>query len=309
MGYRNGANSASILEISETADNLSCRLHTYEHLNLHGWKVKNGTINNCTFRFDGYQRTSADYASIFKYSNSSKSEMNIEVANDYVTWFNIQANNYADGGRYIACFNYQNGSNANNVGIHFYRALNCHGYNISNVGNMSVYAMRSEELEVNDIRVASPIAVARMNGEQTPTLSVVKSVDDVTEAHGVVAISNKKEKVELPYGLMFTDYYVQVTGNKVANLAVTEKTNEYFIIETDSEEEIEVFYTIKAFQPNYVSRTTVYGELQGEEGITTITYEEAVNEQGLSVQEQSLENKQPRTISAEETEGESFIIS
>ena len=120
---------------------------------------------------------------------------------------------------------------------------------------------------------------------------------------------NKKEKVELPYGLMFTGYYVQVTGNKVANLAVTEKTDEYFVIETDSEEEIEVFYTIKAFQPNYVSRTAVYGELQGEKGIATITYEEAMNAQGLSVQEQSLENKQPRTISAEETEGESFIIS
>ena len=148
-----------------------------------------------------------------------------------------------------------------------------------------------------------------MNGEQTPTLSVVKSVDDVTEAHGVITISNKKEKVELPHGLMFTGYYVQVTGNKVANLAVTERTDEYFIIETDSEEEIEVFYTIKAFQPNYISRTAVYGELQGEEGIATITYEEAVNEQGLSVQEQSLEAAQPRTMSAEETEGESFIIS
>ena len=118
-----------------------------------------------------------------------------------------------------------------------------------------------------------------MDGEQTPTLSVVNSVDDVTEAHGVVTISNKKEKVELPSGLMFTGYYVQVTGNKVANLAVTEKTNEYFIIETDSEEEIEVFYTIKAFQPNYVSRTAVYGELQGEEGIATITYDEVMRKQ------------------------------
>ena len=107
---------------------------------------------------------------------------------------------------------------------------------------------------------------------------------------------------------MFTDYYVQVTGNKVANLAVTEKTNEYFIIETDSEEEIEVFYTIKAFQPNYVSRTAVYGELQGEEGIATMTYEEAMEAQGLNVQEQSLEAAQPRTMSAEEIEGESFII-
>lgn len=308
FGYREGDTNAQCLYIKETRDGLGCRIGMYDHLNMNGWRIKNATVNNCSFRLDEYKRTTADYVSIFKASTSSKSEMNIELANDYVTWFNIQANNYVDGGRYIACFNYQNGTNASNVGVHFYRAMNCHGYNITNVGNMSVRAMSSEELEVNDIRIASPVSVARMNGKQTPTLSVVKSVDDVTEAHGVVIISNKKEKVELPYGLMFTGYYVQVTGNKVANLAVTEKTDEYFIIETDSEEEIEVFYTIKAFQPDYVTRTAIYGELQGEEGIATITYEEAVKAQGLSVQEQSLEATQPRTISAVETEGESFII-
>ena len=308
IGYRDGSTSTSVLEIAETPDSLSCRLHTYDHINLHGWKVKNGTINNCLFRFDGYSRSPGDYGSIFKHSTSSLSEMNLEIADDTVTWFNIQTNHYVDGGRFLARFNYQGGSSASSGGIHFYRALNCHGYNITNVGNMSVYAMRSEELEVNDIRVASPIAVARMNGEQTPTLSVVKSVDDVTEAHGVVTISNKKEKVELPYGLMFTDYYVQVTGNKVANLAVTEKTSEYFIIETDSEEEIEVFYTIKAFQPNYVTRVAVYGELQGEEGIATITYDEVMREQEEESRIVPLEEVQPRTAIEDDIQGESFEI-
>lgn len=308
FGYRDGTSNAQCFYIKETRDGLGCRMGMYDHLNMNGWRIKNATVNNCSFRLDEYKRTTADYVSIFKASTSSKSEMNIELANDYVTWFNIQANNYADGGRYIACFNYQNGTAASNVGVHFYRAMNCHGYNITNVGNMSVRAMSSEELEVNDIRIASPVSVVRMDGKQTPNLSVVKSVDDVTEAHGVVTISNKKEKVELPYGLMFTGYYVQVTGNKVANLAVTEKTDEYFIIETDSEEEIEVFYTIKAFQPNYITRTSIYGELQGEEGIATMTYEEAMEAQGLSAQEQSLEAAQPCALSAEETEGESFII-
>ena len=308
MGYKEGSTSYQCFYVKESKDGLGCRMGMYEHLNMNGWKIKNTNVNNSIFRFDEYTRTKDDYVSIFKASTSSKSEMNIELANDYVTWFNIQAKNYVDGGRYIACFNYQNGSNANNVGIHFYRALNCHGYNISNVGNMSVYAMRSEELEVNDIRVASPIAVARMNGEQTPTLSVVKSVDDVTEAHGVVTISNKKEKVELPSGLMFTGYYVQVTGNKVANLAVTEKTDEYFIIETDSEEEIEVFYTIKAFQPNYVSRTAVYGELQGEEGIATITYDEVMRKQKEESHIMTLEEVQSRTAIENDVQGESFEI-
>lgn len=308
FGYRDGGTNSQCFYIKESKDGLGCRIGMYDSLNMNGCKIRNATVNNCSFRFDEYTRTTADYVSIFKASTSSKSEMNIELANDYVTWFNIQAKNYADGGRYIACFNYQNGTAANNVGVHFYRAMNCHGYNITNVGNMSVRAMSSEELEVNDIRIASPVSVARMNGKQAPTLSVVKSVDDVTEAHGVVVISNKKEKVELPYGLMFTDYYVQVTGNKVANLAITERTDEYFIIETDSEEEIEVFYTIKAFQPNYVARAAVYGELQGEEGIATITYEEAVKAEGLSVQEQIPEAIQPHTASAAETEGESFII-
>ena len=308
LGYRDGSTNASIFEISETADDLSCRLHTYEHLNLHGWRVKNGTINNCLFRFDGYNRTTADYASIFKYSSSSKSEMNIEIANDYVTWFNIQANNYVDGGRYIACFNYQNGSNANNVGIHFYRALNCHGYNISNVGNMSVYALQSEELEVNDIRISTPFSVMSRSRGYTSTLSVVKSTDDVTEANGVVTISNKQVKVELPTGLIFTDYYVQVTGNRIANLAVTERTDEYFIVETDSEEEVEVFYTIKAFQPNYVTRTSVYGELQGEEGIATVTYDEVMGEQEAESHRVTLEEVRPRIASEDDIQGESFEI-
>ena len=39
-----------------------------------------------------------------------------------------------------------------------------------------------------------------------------------------------------------------------------------------------------------------------------MTYEEAMEAQGLSVQEQSLEAAQPRTMSEEEIEGESFII-
>ncbi len=278
MGYRNGNTNEQCFYIKETKDGLNCRIGMYDHLNMNGWRIKNATVNNCSFRLDEYKRTTSDYVSIFKASTSSKSEMNIELANDYVTWFNIQANNYADGGRYIACFNYQNGTAASNVGVHFYRAMNCHGYNITNVGNMSVYSVRSEELEVNDIRVSTPFAVMSRSGEQT-SLSVTKSIDDLTEANGTVTISNKQAKVELPQGLIFTDYYVQVTGNKIANLAITERTDEYFIIETDSEEEIEVFYTIKAFQPKYVTRTAVYGELHGEEGIATITYEEAMAEE------------------------------
>ena len=270
----------------DTSEKVKYGINMYQDLYMHNCALKNSNI-----KYDGFKRSSTDYISFNITNQTSSSQLNLDLADDSSTYFNIRANNYNDGNKYIARFNYAKGTEASNIGVHFYRAMNCHGFNITNVGNMSVYALQSEELEVNDIRVASPIAVARMNGEQTPTLSVVKSVDDVTEAHGVATISNKKEKVELPLGLMFTDYYVQVTGNKVANLAVTEKTNEYFIVETDSEEEIEVFYTIKAFQPNYVSRTAVYGELQGEEGTVTTTYEEDMQEEVSSVQEQSPEIK------------------
>ena len=280
MGYLNGSASAQCFHIKETKDGLGCRIGMYDHLNMNGWRIKNATVNNCSFRLDEFSRTSSDYVSIFKASTSSKSEMNIELANDYVTWFNIQANNYADGGRYIACFNYQNGGAASNVGVHFYRAMNCHGYNITNVGNMSVYSVRSEELEVNDIRVSTPFSVMSRNGEQT-SLSVTKSIDDLTEANGTVTMTHKQVKVELPQGLVFTDYYVQVTGNKLAKLAVTERTEEYFVIETDSDEELDVFYTIKAFQPQYVTRTAIYGELQGEEGIASMTYEEAMRQESV----------------------------
>lgn len=278
MGYKNGNTNEQCFYIKESKDGLGCRIGMYDNLNMNGWKIRNATVNNGSFRFDEYTRTSADYVSIFKYSDSSKSEMNIELANDYVTWFNIQANNYVDKGKYIARFNYRDGSEASNVGIHFYRAVNAHGYNITNVGNMSVYALQSEELEVNDIRVSTPFAVMSRSGEQT-SLSVTKSIDDLTEANGTVTISNKQAKVELPQGLIFTDYYVQVTGNKIANLAVTARTDEYFMIETDFEEEIEAFYTIKAFQPKYVTRTSVYGEPQGEAGTVSATYEEAMAEE------------------------------
>ena len=258
----------------DTSENVNCGINMYQDLYMHDCSLRNSNI-----KYDGFKRSSSDYISFNITNQTSSSQLNLELADDSSTYFNIRANNYSDGNKYIARFNYTKGTEASNIGVHFYRAINCHGYNITNVGNMSVYSLQSEDLEVNDIRITSPVAVASMNGRSTPTLSVVKSVDDVTEAHGIVTISNKKEKVELPLGLMFTDYYVQVTGNKVANLAVTERTDEYFIIETDSEEEIEVFYTIKAFQPNYVTRTAVYGELQGEDGTCVETYEESMEEE------------------------------
>ena len=258
----------------DTSENINYGINMYQDLYMHDYSLRNSRI-----KYDGFKRNKNDYISFYTINSTSSSELNLELADDSSTYFNIQANNYNDGSKYIARFNYAKGTEASNIGVHFYRAMNCHGYNITNVGNMSVYSLQSEDLEVNDIRITSPVAVASMNGRSTPTLSVVKSVDDVTEAHGIVTISNKKEKVELPLGLMFTDYYVQVTGNKVANLAVTERTDEYFIIETDSEEEIEVFYTIKAFQPNYVTRTAVYGELQGEDGTCVETYEESMEEE------------------------------
>ena len=258
----------------DKSENVNYGINMYQDLYMHDCSLRNSKI-----KYDGFKRSSSDYISFNITNQTSSSQLNLELADDSSTYFNIRANNYSDGNKYIARFNYAKGTEASNIGVHFYRAMNCHGYNITNVGNMSVYSLQSEDLEVNDIRITSPVAVASMNGRSTPTLSVVKSVDDVTEAHGIVTISNKKEKVELPLGLIFTDYYVQVTGNKVANLAVTERTDEYFIIETDSEEEIEVFYTIKAFQPNYVTRTAVYGELQGEDGTCVETYEESMEEE------------------------------
>lgn len=254
----------------DTSENVNYGINMYQDLYMHDCSLRNSNI-----KYDRFKRSSSDYISFNVTNQTSSSELNLELADDSSTYFNILANNYNDGSKYIARFNYAKGTTANNVGIHFYRAINCHGYNITNVGNMSVYSLQSEDLEVNDIRISTPVAVASMDGGYTPTLSVVKSTDDVTEAHGVATINNKQIKVELPQGLIFTDYYVQVTGNKVANLAVTERTDEYFIIETDSEEEIEVFYTIKAFQPKYVSRASVYGELQGDDGTVSATYEEA----------------------------------
>ena len=62
----------------------------------------------------------------------------------------------------------------------------------------------------------------------------------------------------------------------VAAVAVTERGDSSFVIETNSEEEIEVFYTIKAFQPQRVAREAIYGELQGEDGTNTATYEEEI---------------------------------
>ena len=141
---------------------------------------------------------------------------------------------------------------------------------------MSVYALAAEDLAVNDIRVAAPYALCALDDKEQTTLSVVKSVDDVIEANGVATVTNGRAEVTLPDGLAFTDYYVQITPNKVAAVAVTERGENSFVIETNSGEEIEVFYTIKAFQPQRVAREAIYGELQGEDGTCTTTYEEEI---------------------------------
>ena len=69
-----------------------------------------------------------------------------------------------------------------------------------------------------------------------------------------------------------------------------------------------MFYTIKAFQPNYVSRTAVYGELQGEEGIATITYDEVMRKQKEESHIMTLEEVQSRTAIENDVQGESFEI-
>ena len=280
LGYRNASTNTITFKILEEPESGS-RIHMYDHVHLHGYDIKNvGTIYNPYIHMNGYARTGDDYTKIFKAQNTSSSPkesyISMELGNDYVTYFNIQARHYNDGLKYIARFHYNPGSSAGAVGIHFYRALNCHGYNITNVGNMSVFALAAEDLEVNDIRIATPVAVCARDGYRS-SLSIVKSVDDVTESSGTTTIRNKRVEVPLPDGLILTDYFVHVTGNKIANLAVTERNYEYFVIETDSDEEIEVFYTIKAFQPKYATRTAMYGELQGEESPEPVSYEESEN--------------------------------
>ena len=149
-----------------------------------------------------------------------------------------------------------------------------HGYNISNVGNMNVFALATEEVVANDIKIVSPYAVASRNGE-VESLSVVKSTDDVTEHNDSVTIINGRAEVYLPIGLAHMGYLVHVTPNKLVKVAVTEKLDDYFVIEVDSDEDVVVDYCIKAFQPNYATRVATYGELQGEESPQAITAEEA----------------------------------
>ena len=255
----------------DKVENVNYGINMYQDLYMHDYSLRNSQI-----KYDGFKRNKNDYISFYTINSTSSSELNLELADDSSTYFNILANNYNDGSKYIARFNYAKGTTASNVGIHFYRALNCHGYNITNVGNMSVYTLAAEDLAVNDIRVAAPYALCALDDKEQTTLSVVKSVDDVIEANGVATVTNGRAEVTLPDGLAFTDYYVHVTPNKVAAVAVTERGDSSFVIETNSEEEIEVFYTIKAFQPQRVAREAIYGELQGEDGTNTATYEEEI---------------------------------
>lgn len=255
----------------DTSEKVNYGINMYQDLFMHDCSLRNSRI-----KYDGFKRNKNDYISFYTINSTSSSELNLELADDSSTYFNIQANNYNDGSKYIARFNYEKGTTASNVGIHFYRALNCHGYNITNVGNMNVYTLAAEDLAVNDIRVAAPYALCALDDKEQTTLSVVKSVDDVIEANGVATVTNGRAEVTLPDGLAFTDYYVQITPNKVAAVAVTERGDSSFVIETNSEEEIEVFYTIKAFQPQRVAREAIYGELQGEDGTCTTTYEEEI---------------------------------
>lgn len=269
LGYKNGATNTNIFKIAETNDNRGCKINSYEHWNFNSW-----TMYNMQLTFNGFSRTTADYVKMFKSSSSSESNFCVELANDYVTYFNIQANNYADGGKYIARFHYHNGTAANIVGVHFYRAINMHGFNISNVGNMNVFTLATEEVVANDIKIASPYAVMSRSGE-VESLSVVKTTDDVTEHNDTVTVVNGRAEVYLPVGLVHMGYLVQATPNKLVKIAVTEKLDDYFVIEVDSDEEVEVDYCIKAFQPNYATRVATYGELQGEESPQATTAEEA----------------------------------
>lgn len=273
LGYKDGDTNKGLIQLNKSVDDHDCRITLFSNLNLNGNRVKNGQ-----FYYDNYARSKNDFAAIFKVSTSSESQMNVEIGDDYTSSFNIQANNWKDGGRYIARFNYEVGTTSSSRGIDFFRALNMNNYNITNVGNMNVYAIRSEELEVNDIRVSTSFPVMSRSGRQT-SLSVTKSVDDITEANGTVTIVDKRAEVNLPEGLLFTEYFVQITANKLVKLAVTEKNDDYFVIETDSDEEVEVFYTIKAFQPIYVTRSSTYGELRGEVGESTITYAQSISQQ------------------------------
>ena len=109
---------------------------------------------------------------------------------------------------------------------------------------------------------------------EVDSLSVVKSTDDVIEHNDTVTVVNGRAEVYLPIGLSHMGYLVQVTPNKLVKVAVTEKFDEYFVIEVDIKEEVEVDYCIKAFQPKYQTRTAIYGELQGEESPKAVTTEE-----------------------------------
>ena len=57
-----------------------------------------------------------------------------------------------------------------------------------------------------------------------------------------------------------------------------------------------------------VSRTAVYGELQGEEGIATITYDEVMRKQKEESHIMTLEEVQSRTAIENDVQGESFEI-
>lgn len=270
LGYKDGDTYKSVIQCNKALDNHDCRITLFSNLNLNTYRIKNGAIY-----YDNYGRGGGDYTTIFKTDTSSESQINVEIANDYPASFNIQTYNWKDYGRHIARFRYEAGTSASSKGIDFYRMLDMHNYNIINVGNLGVYSLQSEDLEVNDIRIATPFAVMSRSGRQT-SLSVVKSVDDVTEVNGTAIITGGRAKVNLPEGLIFTEYFVQITANKLAKIAITEKGDDYFIIMTDLDEDIEVFYTIKAFQPKYIARASVYGELQGDAGDSAITYAESI---------------------------------
>ena len=130
---------------------------------------------------------------------------------------------------------------------------------------MNTLAVNTEQIVANDIKISSPISVMSRSGEVN-SLSVVKSTDNLLEHNDTVTITNGRIQVNLPMGFTGMEYMVQATPNKLVQVAVTDKTDEYFIIEVNTDEEVTIDYCIKAIQPNYQSRTT-YGELQGENPI------------------------------------------
>lgn len=158
----------------------------------------------------------------------------------------LLGSNSSGGNLYgVAYFGYDSG-------IDIYRAINMHGYGITNSKSISTY----------DIEIASPIAYARALDDEDAEVNeikygVTKTLTPNIEYIGEASIIDGQCIVDLPEGLYFTNYAVILTpiGNK--KIWLEAKEDDKFIVNGD---DCDFDFIIKAVTPNISLLRTIEDE-------------------------------------------------